>query len=324
MKLEPHAQCSYDSIQFLDLADSQQSSGLYCEQTSLDWRSTSNEVQVVFRTDHSVTYRGFKGEFFVLYKCDSTITRPWGYIESPGYPIQYAPNTVCSWTIVGPAGSKISLRTIKLQLETHSVCQYDYMQVLDGSGVRAINLGRYCNSEPPVLQTTSNIMQVSFRADGSGEFMGFSALYSIIGRGNEQVCDDASQCPQNKSCISGYCACASTTFFQNSTNQCTSRFTRYESCTENGQCKQSLLCRNGVCNCSTDQYFNVTSQQCLTRLSRFISCNESSQCKATLSCIHNQCNCSDDEYYNGTTAHCHASTYYNKICILYNCIVSLV
>lgn len=52
-----------------------------------------------------------------------------GSIKSPGYPGLYPVNRDCYWTVTVPMGKRIKFHFPTLQLEHHSNCSYDFLEV---------------------------------------------------------------------------------------------------------------------------------------------------------------------------------------------------
>ena len=61
--------------------------------------------------------------------CGGDLTTPSGSFVSPNYPSPYHHNVECYWTITTSRGSRIVLRIDDFNLEAHSNCAYDYLQV---------------------------------------------------------------------------------------------------------------------------------------------------------------------------------------------------
>jgi len=57
------------------------------------------------------------------------MTNPTGSFISPNYPYPYPQSVECFWTISVALGNIIELEFIHLNLESHTSCEYDYLQV---------------------------------------------------------------------------------------------------------------------------------------------------------------------------------------------------
>ena len=68
--------------------------------------------------------------YFSLSVCGGDITGSnHGNINSPGYPGNYPVNRDCVWTVTVDAGMYITFAFGTLELEDHSTCDYDYLEV---------------------------------------------------------------------------------------------------------------------------------------------------------------------------------------------------
>lgn len=61
--------------------------------------------------------------------CGGLLTTPTGSFVSPNFPLPYGHNAECYWTISVAEGSNVQLVFVEFDLEDHSDCNYDYVQV---------------------------------------------------------------------------------------------------------------------------------------------------------------------------------------------------
>merc|ERR1712227_846269 len=102
-----------------------------------------------------------------------------GEVKSPNYPWNYQDNSDTSKTIQVSAGSMIKLTFVDFNIEAHSSCRYDYVQVLDTSGAQLI---KKCGSTvPSVIMSSGNRLTVKFHSDSSVTLKGFRATWMEIG-----------------------------------------------------------------------------------------------------------------------------------------------
>uniref|UniRef100_A0A8C6WU56 CUB domain-containing protein n=1 Tax=Neogobius melanostomus TaxID=47308 RepID=A0A8C6WU56_9GOBI len=135
--------------------------------------SHSNRFWVRFRTDSSVTRRGFTAHWD---GCGGSMTSASGGFSSPGYPLPYHPNAECYWSIRTSPGSKLLLSFSDFHLETSSSCNFDYLAVYDGDSSSATQLAQLCGSQPPSpIGSSSNQLYVKLRTDSSVSAGGFLA-----------------------------------------------------------------------------------------------------------------------------------------------------
>lgn len=167
--------------------------------------STGDRMILTYVSQHP-SHRGFAANYEAI--CGGNLTIVNGQkIESPNHPQFYSPNKECIWRITVPTNYQVALEFSTMDLELHSNCRRDFIEVRDGDNERSRLIGRYCgNVLPPVLATTSNRMFIRFVSDKSGQRKGFSAsLYQEIDEcelkehGCEQSCINI---------LNGYsCAC---------------------------------------------------------------------------------------------------------------------
>jgi len=120
--------------------------------------------------------------------CGGVLAGSTGTVQSPGYPHGYPHRIYCSWVIEGPANRRIQLTFEDFDLEppltSRNHCAYDAVYVSSGS------LSRYktpafegrpsrCGSQTPdPVSSTSNIMQIGLKSDGSVSHRGFKATWT--------------------------------------------------------------------------------------------------------------------------------------------------
>lgn len=144
--------------------------------------SHSNQIYLRFRTDTSMTGRGFH----LLYDtattgCGGTLTSPTGTIISPGYPQPYGHDAECNWIIRVSQGSKIALGLVDIDIESHINCAYDYVEIFDGNSDKAPRLAKVCNDKnnPHFIVSSKNVAFVKFRTDSSQNGRGFRINYQL-------------------------------------------------------------------------------------------------------------------------------------------------
>jgi len=64
-----------------------------------------------------------------LVGCGGELSGLTGSFVSPNYPLPYGHSAECFWTISVSRGSKIQLQFSDFDLETHSVCFFDSLEV---------------------------------------------------------------------------------------------------------------------------------------------------------------------------------------------------
>ncbi|XP_043331153.1 deleted in malignant brain tumors 1 protein isoform X23 [Cervus canadensis] len=105
-----------------------------------------------------------------------------GNFSSPFYPGYYPNNANCVWEIQVNPGYLINLGFDSLQLETHSSCSYDYVEILNGPLSSNASVRRICRYTREIFTSHSNRLTVRFRSDSSVQNTGFSAWYNSFPR----------------------------------------------------------------------------------------------------------------------------------------------
>lgn len=173
-----------------------------------EYSSLASEILVVFHTDFSFGYEGFRLSYDTgcLIKihmkiqnitdhflanslvCGGRFDEEGGVITSPWYPKNYDDNKNCAYDIEAPLGKSIVLNFTDFDVEDE--CSFDSLSIYDGVDNNSTLIGRYCGTEkPPVAVSTMNHMHLIFQTDVSNTGRGFKAFYSFV---------DASECENIK------------------------------------------------------------------------------------------------------------------------------
>ncbi|XP_019624441.1 PREDICTED: tolloid-like protein 1 [Branchiostoma belcheri] len=89
----------------------------------------------------------------------------------------YSSDSLCSWTIEAPSGMGVSLTFLTFDLADDGDCLSDYVAVYDGSSQSSALLGRFCESNPGVVNSTGNLMHVTFVTNSVLQASGFRASF---------------------------------------------------------------------------------------------------------------------------------------------------
>ena len=106
-----------------------------------------------------------------------------GSIYSPSYPDFYSSNEDCKWRIIAPYGQKVLIHFTSLDLEDDAGCDYDSVQIFNGSSDSYGNklLIKTCGSSlPPPVYSSDRYIYMRFQSDGSGQGRGFVAHYKAL------------------------------------------------------------------------------------------------------------------------------------------------
>uniref|UniRef100_A0A669DZQ6 CUB and Sushi multiple domains 3 n=1 Tax=Oreochromis niloticus TaxID=8128 RepID=A0A669DZQ6_ORENI len=111
--------------------------------------------------------------------CGGVLTSRRGTILSPGYPEPYDNNQNCVWKVSVPEGAGIQVIQVVSFATEHN---WDSLDFYDGADNHAPRLGSYSGTTiPPLLNSTSNNLYLSFSSDISVSAAGFHLEYTAIG-----------------------------------------------------------------------------------------------------------------------------------------------
>ena len=89
--------------------------------------------------------------------CGAMFTTPYGILTSPSYPQKYQNYEDCFYTILQPNGTVIDITITSMDIEWHSTCYYDYLEIRDGGSEQSEVLTKLCGDEiPNPIQSTQN------------------------------------------------------------------------------------------------------------------------------------------------------------------------
>uniref|UniRef100_A0A673AMU3 Cubilin n=1 Tax=Sphaeramia orbicularis TaxID=375764 RepID=A0A673AMU3_9TELE len=185
LSLETHPNCNYDYLEIRDgLLPEDPVLGKYCSTGSPPpLQTTGPAAWIHFHSDITISDRGFHITYTTSPSdagCGGTFTDTEGVIISPNWPNDYAHNRQCIYLIRLPAGEKVALNFTNMNLESHSSCAFDYVEVRDGRTETDALIGRYCGTSlPGPIRSSSNYLWIRFRSDSSVSRGGFRAVYSL-------------------------------------------------------------------------------------------------------------------------------------------------
>jgi len=157
--LEDSTGCQYDYID----VDGNQMCG--SSDAGYTYVSEGNVATVTFHSDLSIVATGFTASFIAI-PAQGTLT-------SPGFPGNYDNDLDLSWTLTAPEGMVVAISIGDFALESHSNCNYDYLE-LDGA--------RLCGDQGAGYEFVSsgNVATVVFHTDYSIVATGFSLTYAAV------------------------------------------------------------------------------------------------------------------------------------------------
>lgn len=198
LQVEKSTSCQYDFVLVMDgLPTSPTTLGRFCGNSSkpvVD--STSSEMTVFFKSDMSVTDKGFEAYWYahpvlgtkspstevnVIEPCGGKRMRPSGDIFSPYYPaFSGAQGPVdCVWVISVYEGNKIAIGFNEFDLNSDDNCVTEYVELRDGPSETSRLLGRYCISAPMVVRGSTDTLWMRYYTIGTGS-KGFEATWTTM------------------------------------------------------------------------------------------------------------------------------------------------
>ncbi|XP_056290732.1 cubilin [Pseudoliparis swirei] len=177
--IEPTASCVYDYLELRDgsTTNSDLISRLCGNNRPSTQHSAGSSMLLRFRTDSSVTHKGFKAKYSIA-TCGGTYIGQRGVIQSPGFPLSsYPSSSSCEWYLEGPTGHYLTLSYGNFSLQSSVGCTADYVEIKEYNASGRV-LGRHCGANLPAsMDTSDSFAYVRFVSDGSGNAAGFSLTF---------------------------------------------------------------------------------------------------------------------------------------------------
>ncbi|VDK82230.1 unnamed protein product [Cylicostephanus goldi] len=168
-QIEEHSQCKYDSASIYDGGDTNAPLvGIFCGVTAPPmFMSSTNQLFLTFSSDASVSRQGFEAHYSSGILCGGRLTAE----SSPGHiyshatfsDSKYGKSQDCWWRISARSrhrGVRIQFNSFTLEAEER--CQYDYVEIYDGSEpVQHRLFGRYCGDQiPETVTSTGGLLHI--------------------------------------------------------------------------------------------------------------------------------------------------------------------
>ncbi|MGH0144022.1 UNVERIFIED_CONTAM: hypothetical protein FKN15_047101, partial [Acipenser sinensis] len=197
--IEPTASCSYDYLELRDGASPNAPliAKICGQEHPSTQKSTGSVMYLRFRTDSSVTHKGFKAKYSIA-TCGGRLIGQTGTLHSPGHPeSNYPDNSHCEWYLQGPAGHYLTISFTALDLQASTDCSNDYVEVREHNATGRL-LGKHCGNIPPSpVDTSDSDAYVKFVSDASVSASGFSLRFDASVEGG--YCGDVDSGTQVKS-----------------------------------------------------------------------------------------------------------------------------
>uniref|UniRef100_A0A8B9L005 Neuropilin 2a n=1 Tax=Astyanax mexicanus TaxID=7994 RepID=A0A8B9L005_ASTMX len=184
--------CRYDFIEIRDgNSDSADLLGKHCSNIAPPAIISSGPVlHIKFVSDYAHQGAGFSLRYEIhktgSEHCFRNFTAPTGVIESPDFPDKYPHNLECSYIIIAPPQTEVTLTFKTFDLENDPLlmaegdCKYDWLDVWDGLPQVSPQIGRYCGTKiPPEIVSSTGLLSLTFHTDMAVAKDGFSAHYNM-------------------------------------------------------------------------------------------------------------------------------------------------
>ncbi|GFT29649.1 dorsal-ventral patterning tolloid-like protein 1, partial [Nephila pilipes] len=193
--LEIHQNCSFDYLEvYSGDTDSAPLLGRYCGNfIPQDLFSDTNQLLIRFKTDNSLVQGGFKMEYKTI--CGGVYSEFSGILSSPYYPDSYPAHAQCLYDIRLEPGYLVNVSFHFMEIEEHTDCQYDFLEIRDGDSEDSPLIGKLCGSSTPEnIISSYNFLWMKFETDGSVQNRGFYAQYEALEIANYQFLDASQAC----------------------------------------------------------------------------------------------------------------------------------
>ncbi|XP_067673876.1 cubilin-like isoform X2 [Haliotis asinina] len=153
----------------------------WCSTSTPMFRSTGKYMFLKLHSGSDIdkgfllTYTSTKA---VITPCGTSLTayNRVSFLSSPGYPDNYKNHLDCRWVVRAQSG----FNTVKIEVTDAHLeydCSFDNITIYDGSGMSARQLGVFCASNRPTLQSSGMFMFIRFQTDSSRTHKGFQIKY---------------------------------------------------------------------------------------------------------------------------------------------------
>ncbi|XP_072507728.1 cubilin [Notamacropus eugenii] len=178
--LEYHQDCHLDALEFrIGNADGPRIAKI-CGHSlpTVPFAVPFSQIWVHFVTNELVENTGFHARYSFT-DCGGIQTGEGGVITSPNYPAPYGNLNHCSWLLEAPEGHTITLSFTFFDIESHAICKWDSVTVINGGSPGSPVVGHYCGTTiPRTIQSGSNQLMVIFNSDSSVQQRGFYATWT--------------------------------------------------------------------------------------------------------------------------------------------------
>ncbi|KAG8564517.1 hypothetical protein GDO81_016502 [Engystomops pustulosus] len=134
-----------------------------------------------YKTGFSLFFQGVEPNLYPDSECGSvSVIFEEGEIQTMNHPQEYSSLANCQWVIHGPMYHVIKLTFLVFEIEPSKDCIFDRLVVYHDLQ-ETIMAGKFCGfTLPDPVLSSSNVMQITFTSDHSGNYIGFQATISFI------------------------------------------------------------------------------------------------------------------------------------------------
>ncbi|KAH7711770.1 Calcium binding EGF domain containing protein [Aphelenchoides avenae] len=205
MDIEYNVNCESDMLEISEGHDRLAVLHRYCYETDGDplmamperfrsIRSQSSTITLYFKTDSSVTRKGFKAILeFAAYdetSCGFVTHALSGTVHSPNFPKDYPVDSQCIWDISVPLGYHIRLVFLQFDIEQSLECRKDYLQISQEhkaiaiAPVHDIGYHEFHDEEEEILNRTCGIVRPApIDVHSNRARLNFTSDATVTGRG---------------------------------------------------------------------------------------------------------------------------------------------
>ena len=129
-------------------------------------------------------YNFYSSAFFSFSGCNKKIRQASGSISSPLSPSPYPNNAFCTYLIEVPADQRVELTFQRFMLA--SCCsgrECDTLKIYDGLNAKSALLKTFCGLVSEKVTSSSNLLYLEFKSDGTIPNYGFQATFKSVGPG---------------------------------------------------------------------------------------------------------------------------------------------
>lgn len=197
LQMEAGHACDFDGVEVFasPVPDAKQRLARFCGHLTGELPTlhvSTHRALIHSYSDDSQASNGFKAVVRILPNCDERILlgeQNSSYIFNK-YVGQYANNLDCSFVFIAPPGYYLSAEFRSFHVEASSNCSADSLQVRDGAGLFADDIGTFCGQDlPPKLTSSRHTLYMRFVTNERVTDTGFEVVVTAkpLACGNQLI-----------------------------------------------------------------------------------------------------------------------------------------